>query len=143
MLKDKTVRRNNALIEITDSLLGSIRLKCHNLQSLWLESCKVDYYSRPFQGNLPRSLSEIILKNFEIYNGPVIPLNTSSPFFKIQKFFPNLTEITIVEPRHGWYTNADRNCLAHNKNLRTMDNLPETAPYCKQLKFLQFNQIRS
>ena len=37
---------DNRLIEITDSLLRSIRLKCTNLESISFESCKIDYYSR-------------------------------------------------------------------------------------------------
>ena len=143
--ESRSISRNgdSNLIEITDSLLRSIRLKCTNLDSISFDSCKIDYYSRPFQGNLPSSLYQVTLKNVAIYNSPVIPLNTSSLFFKLQKFLPNLKEITITEPRSGWYTNADRNCLANNKNLRTLENLPESAAYCKQLKFLQFNQIRS
>ena len=50
---------------------------------------------RPFQGNLPKSLLQISLNNVEIYNNPVIPLNTSSPFFKLQKFLPHLREVRM------------------------------------------------
>ena len=36
------------------------------------------------------------LENVEIYNNPVIPLNTSSVFFKMQKFLPNLEEVNQI-----------------------------------------------
>ena len=46
--KGRSTSRNgdSNLIEITDSMLRSIRLKCVNLESISFDSCKIDYYSR-------------------------------------------------------------------------------------------------
>jgi hypothetical protein len=143
--KNKTnqLKGNRVLIDISEPLLRSIQLNCTHLETFSLQDCKFDYFSRPFQGNLPKSLIKISLKRVEIYNNPVIPSNPSSPFFKMQKFLPNVKEICISEPGNGSYTNPDRNCLANNKNLLTLDNVPDYTGYCKELKMLQYNKMRS
>ena len=42
----KLRKGNNALIDITDSLLRSIQLNCTNLEFISFLSCKIDYFSR-------------------------------------------------------------------------------------------------
>ena len=54
-----------------------------------------------------------------------------------------MIQICISEPGAGSYTNPDRNCLANNKNLMTLDNVPDYTGYCKELKMLQYNKMRS
>ena len=54
-----------------------------------------------------------------------------------------MIQICISEPGAGSYTNPDRNCLANNKNLTTLDNVPDYTGYCKELKMLQYNKMRS
>jgi len=133
--------QTNDIIEINDAFLRSVQLKCVKLESLTLLSCNLDFYSRPFQGNLPKNLHTIVLNKVSFSNLSGIPLNTSSPFFKHQKFLPNLKEVVIKDPIKGWFTNADKNCLRTNKTLSL--SLPEKAAYCKQLRGLQFNPIRT
>jgi len=47
---------NQRFLDITYSLLERIRLKCANLTSISFHTCKLDYFSRPSQGTMPRNL---------------------------------------------------------------------------------------
>lgn len=108
ILQGEPTKQRHKQLSIPESLLHSIQNRCHNLKSIKLINCTLDFHCSPLKKLPQRRLETIVLSGVEWINLPNIKTLHNSPYFRLKKRLPNLLSVQVLNCHLDKY---DQKCL--------------------------------